>query len=537
MNTPKSTDISAGGKFHVSGQRSTRRTSSLSSLSNDTEDELKIDSSPESFKEEKHQKPSPTNQKLLSELQTIKIDRSKYHHYGHGSLMTSKSLEKIIQEAKDRDEKDKEQALDKGLKIETENLPVPASQDLENKSNTTTPIEKYIADILNVDVDSMGKYSTETINEIIKLKTEQEVTKRELIKNELAGTTMELLKLAKSLNLSPEIIPFIFLSDTKTEELREKLYKLLSETELVVKRITEEAAASEGRKRKISSSILPSFSETEENIKRTTRPASPVRSPTRLPSLLVHRRVRSDTSEKDASPLMTNPKPVLLPLPLTSYQSLPPQYPLYYNVSPPGTESKFLGSPYTQKQPQHLPSQPVVVQQPPLQLQPLQIVSQLLPPQNSKQLNQLPPQQALQLSPQRYLFTRQQQQLQPPLQQQQQQPQQLQQYGGAYVPQKSPYQYYATTTPPKGGVQYLIPPVPSIGAPLVGAPIAPPSTTSTESEKSKVPGGGSILRFDKEETEEPPTKKLKQTSKSSNINFMITTPENPPAKKYNNSRQ
>ncbi|CAH2350440.1 hypothetical protein CLIB1423_01S10154 [[Candida] railenensis] len=537
-------------------------------------------------------KPSPTNQRLMSDLKTVKIDRSQYRHYGHQSSMTSQSLEQIISEGKRKEEeeaeakkklikdedkkseekekvKDTETKGDKEifpeLKLEKEkskdiepistivsDTPATASTAVSAvPSSNSSGVQLSIADLLNINSNQPLPYSIDTIHEIIKLKTEQEITKQIEIKNELAHSTLELLKYAQNLKISPELIPILFVGNNAVNEVKANLQRLQVDPQAMMKQIEDQARKSAGssgissrrEKRHEKTSSLPSISDMGKpstykigqpgattRVPSTTHSSlvSPLRSPNRSPDL-THKKYKSDASE--TSPYLSNTKPVLLPLPGSNYQNSshpqqqlqshpqlsPMQYPLYYNSPPgPGVDSKYLGSPYSQKQ-----------------------------SQSATKSQQSSP-------PQRNLYPQQQQASQQHLQHAHQQPQ-------YYYSQKQPpqYQYYMATTPPQGP-QYIMRQVPMGGQypPAMAAQVAPdavgpggavtsgsvthsgPSAApNTESEKNKVPGGGSILRFDKAEPEDqPPTKKAKSIPKTSGINFMISTPENPPAKKYNNSR-
>lgn len=528
-------------------------------------------------------KPSPTNQRLMSDLKTVKIDRSEYKHYGHHSLMTSQSLEQIISEGKRKEEEaeakrklvqseekkleEKVKEIEKEKETETEtqgekeeslllkleeekskeiepistlvsNTPATASTAVSAvPSSNSSGVQLLVADLLNINSNQPLPYSIETVHEIIKLKTEQEITKQIEIKNELAHSTLELLKYAQNLKISPELIPILFVGNNAVNEVKANLQRLQVDPQGMIKQIEDQARKSAGpsgtsskrEKKHEKTSSLPSISDMGKpstykigppgattRVPSTTHSSlvSPLRSPNRLPDL-THKKYKSDASE--TSPYLSNTKPVLLPLPGFNYQNslhpqqqlqlhpqlLPMQYPLYYNSPPgPSADSKYLGSPYSQKQSQSATK----LQQP------------------------LPPQRNLYPQQQQYYYT----QKQPPQ-----------------------YQYYMATTPPQGP-QYIMRQAPMGGQypPAMAAQVAPdvvgPSGTSAsgtvthsgssaapnpESEKNKVPGGGSILRFDKADPEDqPPTKKAKLVPKSSGINFMISTPENPPAKKYNNSR-
>lgn len=475
---------------------------------------------------------SPSNNALMSGLKTIKIERSNYRHYGHQSLMTSQSLEKIINEEKaagvraQSDNENAPKATEEALTNTQLSSASPHPQDLP----PTPGISLHISQLLDVDPKVSLPYNADTINEILRLKTEQEMTKRETIKCTLAATSLELLKLAKSLDITPDIIPFIFATEASVESLQSTMAKLYSDPEVLVTRIELALQTINTKLAPMDRSPVPNDSASELVPSASVLPVqsstgSPLRSPQTLSAL--GRKKSSRPDEKSYSPPLASSKPLLLPLPATGYQhqqSATSHYPLYYtSPSGPGTEAKYLGSPYSQKLHPHLH----------LHLQ------HTLPPTTfaypgptpygppGHYLNQKPQLQQLQLH------------LQQP-------------------PHQTQVHYYLATTPPQGP-QYVMQLVPmaapyappalaplssQIPLPACGphVPLSSSSITNTpqhppETEKRKLPGGGSILRFDKDTPEEePPAKKTKLSSKSSNINFMITTPENPPAKKYNNLR-
>lgn len=568
---PQSKELSAAGQF-VIGQQSKRDNTHSPSLSDDqdtTQQSVVHTSSPD---QPPTKKPSPTNQRLINDLKLVKVDRSNYRHYGHQSLLTSQSLEKIISDGKKKEEEEERNReisaarafagseevsrsptgvdASTNLKIAKPVVNISTSrrgseEDEKDKSNpagissindspptsattsSSSGIHLQLSQILNVDPKQTIPYNTETVNEILKLRTEQEITRQEYIKNELAITTLELLKLAQSLNITPDLIPFLFLANRSVELLRNKVQKLQENPFELIKKIEQEAKAQSKHSKQSSISSLPSFSEIEKSsapsmpsthtasADSNSNLISPTRSPNKLP-ILSHTKNRSETSEKDISPQLPNSKPVLLPLPGSSYQPqaqtqlLPAKYPLYY-TPPVGTgadlQSQYLGSPYMQK---HQPPQ-------------VQTNLQHSLPQTRISYPVQPSQTVQGAPPQQYYV---------------QQPN-----------QGMPYQYYIATTPPQGA-QYIMhqvpmgvpypPPPPNqltMQAPPIPYPLNNSNIIQPETEKSKIPSGGSILRFDKEESEDqPPTKKSKLIPKSSNINFMISTPENPPAKKYNNPR-
>ncbi len=539
LMNPKANDLPVSGqdnlgpKFDVHCTSESKPSPTLSTSGEDHTGltaNLVLTSSPDHSTIQRQQ--SPSNNALMSGLKTIKIERSNYRHYGHQSLMTSQSLEKIINEEKAA-----------GARTQSENERAPSATEealIENPHSSSSPhlrdlppspgISVHISQLLEMDPNVSLPYNAETINEILRLKTEQEITKRETIKCNLAATSLELLKLAKSLHISPDIIPFIFATEASAESLQSTMAKLYSDPEVLITKIELALQTINTKLTPTDRPPVPSDSASGLVLRASIRPVqsstnSPLRSPQTLPALEQKKSSRPD--EKSYSPPLASSKPLLLPLPATGYQHqqmATSHYPLYYtSPSGPGTEAKYLGSPYSQKLHPHLH----------LHLQ------HTLPPTNSAYPAPTP-----YVPSGHYLSQKPQQQL-PQLHLQQ-------------PPQQTQVHYYLATTPPQGPqyVMQLVPmtapypppalaPRPSqIHLPGCGShvPSSSGSITNTpqhppETEKRKLPGGGSILRFDKDTPEEePPAKKTKLSSKSSSINFMITTPENPPAKKYNNLR-
>ncbi|KAK6205005.1 uncharacterized protein RJT21DRAFT_117481 [Scheffersomyces amazonensis] len=465
--------------------------------------------------------------------------------------MNEQSLSKIINESSVKQEFDSEN-----------NSPISSNRII---------IDEKISQILGlpeqiVEEESFWPYNVDTLNEILRFKVEQERTRQESIKNEFGTTAVELLKLAKSMNISGDLIPFLFISSGLTSDsLKVKINKLKSEPQEVINEITQKSseyipevsrisslmssnaesslesaattmstyASSVGSKRKFSDTQLPSFSETAESIKGTSQSnfVSPtIRSPNRSPSSS-HKRGDSDSSDIK---LGTGPgtgtgtgtgsaaSPVTVPLPLpptgyaavNSHQQPQPQsqqhskphspnlqpplpvqgnvYPVYYTPQPTTSTGKGLGSPYSHKyQPVMYPGPP---QPPPNQFQP-------------NYITQPPPGQ--------------------------------------------PYQYFIPSPPNNG--QYILqaPSMVRIPTQQTGPNVQPPPPSQQipphRQDQQPVPshqfqsppesgGGRSVPIFKPAEMfeETSPYKKQKSAGKSQSINFMITTPKNPPARKYNN---
>lgn len=577
MNTPQSTD---GAQPEGSTIKRLPPDTSLGAARSDFHVPTKTPSPPSDLEETKEKPtdpkgPSP-NTRLLTNLRSFNIDRSKYKHYGHQSLMTAQTLEEII-----KDTKSKVQKKELTSPTSPTSSPPSPSTDLHTVKPTETHshrnlIDDSIASILGIPASSGAPvkwpYNTETLHEIVKLKIEQEKTKQVTVKQEFGSTIIELLKLAKSMNINGDLIPLLFVDNvsddiesythhhhhqsnlnnkSNIEELKVKIQQLQENPEnldlLIGKNLHDSQTPRSSVKRKYSEgSQLPSFDETAEKLKIPSQPqtstsnsrsgaVSPLRSPEKLPHIATHRRIVSDNSDTLRETKLTS-SPSLQSLKWTnqlqkhlpnlseshsvhSHTSQPPQphlYPVYYTPLPPkGTigqppppgsgpeqseshtaSSTVLGSPYSQKY------QPILYT-PLSQFQPgtsgAAYISQQQPPQYhyyvpSPPSNQPPPQQ------------------QPPQQPSQQLPQQHPQYLVASGSQPIPMGM-VPGYPPGQQIQYQV----------------------SDMERGAV-------KYQPAKVEEAPPvhapKKHKSTSsKPSGINFMITTPKNPPAKKYNNTNK
>lgn len=507
---------------HKELQLSTDSTLSPTGTNNCSNQETDSDSDGKQDIQDVSLKRSPTNQRLLSNLQNFNIDRSAYKHYGHQSLLNAQSLDKIISEAKVSTRPGDSGKLESPLKDlhEEPKNEKSAEWDASNK----VVIDKSISQILGIppqtiDKDSIWPYSAETLNEILRYKTEQEKTRQESIKNDFGVTAIELLKLARSLNISGKLIPFLFVSNTDIGDLKAKMNKLQSDPNDIIHKITklandhdvfdEESRDPYNLKRRYSDSKnLPSFSETTESNKSRSADVSPVRFPYKLPNL-ANSKIRGDYDRRDrVSPSSQTERP-RLPSKGTSHlqQHLPQQpnqtapvsgmYPMYYtprhqeaghlhaqqehSSETSSTATTLLGSPYSQKY-------TLVMYQ---------------APQNYQAVS-----------------------------------------GNSYVPQQRPYQYYMATSPsnvpPQPPHQYVMHPS---GAPPAGLmpPMhpAPVQYHSPDVEHKRNHTSKSSLKDDDDlaANNHLHYKRHKTSSKSSSINFMITTPKNPPAKKYNNTNK
>ena len=467
------------------------------------------------------QKSSPTDQKILSNLKGFNIDRSAYKHYGHQSLLHGEALDKIITEAK---VSTRRKSMDEASNASQSNVKeTKHTNSIRWDASNRILIDQKISQILGlppqaIDEESIWPYTAETLNEILRYKSEQEKTKQETIKNNFGETAIELLRLAKSLNVSGDLIPFLFVSNTTIEELKSNINELKSDPNNFINKISKlvntpnhynqdenTPSTNNGKRRYSESRLLPSFSETAESIKSAnSTDVSPERSPNKLPSSAKFSFTEVNEKEK-GSPSSQNDKPIMLPVPATSY--LPhhqPQhqngvYTMYYtpghqssSVPPPqqsqneqtqengsSTATTVLGSPYSLKYP------PVMYPA----------------HQNYHTVS-----------------------------------------GPGYVPQQHPYPYYMASSPSNGPAshQYVMHPS---GTPPSGLmqPMHPSHVAYRSPDiEARRSNSGRHLQKDEEEAAAGNSHKRHKTSsiaKTSSINFMITTPKNPPAKKYNNTHK
>lgn len=395
---------------------------------------------------------------------------------------------------------------------EDKKSPVPRSFNIETKfkhykdsssSSSSSPqpkvtIDDQISEVLGFPKDvitgsEFWPYTSETLNELIKFKTQQELTKQEIARQQQCFAAVEMMKLAREMNITD--LPFATLQNmpaltgvdtsvntTPTNPNTNTNTMLIAMANPTPTSLPNPSPISlpnsipnpspnslpnslpnqpntnsnplptNADKRKYSDIHLPSFLETAESIKTfSSTIVSPLRSPNKSPT--GHRRIISDSSEATVN---TSP-PLVKKAGESTLPSATPVYPVYYTGYP------VLPQQLSQKLSQHLPQQ----QQ--------QIPQQLPPPQ-------LPTDKLGSPYSQKY-------------------------------PYPNYYQYYSTS--PSSG--YVLPPKQQD---QVVKKQAVPSHQFETSDRFTV-------------TEDVPSKKR---SKSNSINFMITTPKNPPARKYNNPK-
>lgn len=505
--------------------------------------------------------PSP-NTRLLTNLRSFNVDRAKYRHYGSQSLMTTQTLEEIIKDSKSKSATTKKDPTSPASPTSSPPSPSTDLHKLQSGDLHRNLIDDSIADLLGLLSTSGGSvhwpYSSDTLSEIVRLKIEQEKTKQVTVKQELGSTIIELLKLAKSMNINGDLIPLLFVNhtpddveaythhsypqiDTKSniEELKVKIRQLQDDPGnldhlITAKSMQETPRSSIKRKFSEGSHQLPSFDETAEKLRisvpaPSTGSVSPLRSPEKLPQPPTHRRIVSDNSDTlrevklpESSPSLQSVKGSEKSLANVSephsHPSQPSQhhlYPVYYTPinpkgvisqpppppPPPGSggpqsdhseshtaSSTVLGSPYSQKY------QPVIYHTPQTQFQPGYATLQQ-PPQYYYVPSPPPPQH----------------------QQGQQQPQQQQHPQFLVAPGSQPIPMGLVPGYPSGQqIQYQV----------------------SDMERGPVKYHQVIEPAHDPIPQTHASKKHKTTApKPSGINFMITTPKNPPAKKYNNTNR
>lgn len=451
----------------------------------------------------KEKKPSPSNPEFVSNWKNFNVGDTKYIHHGHLSLIASSAL-----------------------KSETKAKPEKLSSPITKVSSNKIIIDKTISNMLGlseetIEEKSIWPYKMETLNGIISLKIEEEKTKQENIKKDLANTAIELLTLAKSLNVPGELISYLFISDSVTSDsLNATISKIRNEThQLFLKDLSEKSKMDSiiGIKRKHSSTSIKSSG---------SALVSPLRSPKKLPLEIAHRRIVSDGSDeisnKSMSKMSSPPQPPSLPLPL------PPTS--VHNQQPPPQllpSLQFVTHPGTQNQLQlhvHLPSLPQ-------QLVPPMYPIFYTPQQYNQQQSQLTQQPhslpnttqdgsgKVQDSPfaQKYQVV----------------------YPGPYTGGPNfvhqQYPYYVSSSPAQASQQYIIPPV--VGQPHLQQQQLSTQPPAQPKQQQPVPSHhfeSPDKTTGKSEDDTTPNKRHKN-SKGGSINFMITTPKNPPKKRYNNS--
>lgn len=164
-------------------------------------------------------------------------------------------------------------------------------------------IEEYICSVLGVPEGAYKEYkerngSAEFFTELIRFRIEQEKTKQDSLKHQFTILTLDILRFAKSLNLDRDLIPLLFVSNKSLADLKTQVHQFQKEPETLIKDLmnivqlqdigkqwaTQDRGKMEPSPRPSQSRLLPSFSETEEIIRRPSSVETPhASSPNKLP--------------------------------------------------------------------------------------------------------------------------------------------------------------------------------------------------------------------------------------------------------------
>lgn len=122
----------------------------------------------------------------------------------------------------------------------------------DSEKGTITPptlaLRRYVVDEILGDILSIPKhsqileeqiwpYNVDTLNEILRFKIEQEKTKQELMRHETTQTLLQLLQLAQSLNILPHLVPMMFVLDPEhAHHLKQQLLVYRTKPEEEVRR-------------------------------------------------------------------------------------------------------------------------------------------------------------------------------------------------------------------------------------------------------------------------------------------------------------
>lgn len=360
-----------------------------------------------------------------------------------------------------------------------------------------------ISKVLGMEANELVHWpcTSETLNELLRLKIEQERTKQEQMRGEHSQVTVDLLKLAQSLNLPMDLISYILSPANTVDESRysighnephdvfSKLRSRLTELE------TYYSASGSRNKRKHGDSHLYSYHDSAEVLR--SHFISPARSPDSLPHTL-HRRILSDSSENSAnhgSGITGRSSPQQLPAKPGPSSGLPTNQALTEGDSQPPVQGMIIAPPPQLQQ--HIaqfpyPPYPMYYHlgPPPPMPAPPGASSEGIGGPNDNSTNYGHKYPGTMMYP-----------------------------GGPYgIPagaNTNPRQPQGPQYYPQQPLSYFVQ-----GNQVVCVP----------DQQDVAPGSRSSSSL------QPSSKKAKHSHKNNNINFMITTPKNPPARKYNNPK-
>lgn len=486
---------------------------------------------------------------FITNLKSFNIDpASKYKHYGHLLLLNARAVESLMAE--------------------------PQSPSLNQEHPPADPartvIDEAISAVLGIPpqilaADAVWPYTSDTLNEIVRYKAEQERTRQESLRHDSTVAALELLRTARSMNMSAETLVSLF-NDSSIEALtakRHHLQRSASNSEVVDPCGGDGASC---RRRGSDSRILQGGAGNgDPDVPRAkSRSASMLttRSLSKLPPL-VHRRVRSDGSDpadhkdREASTAAHTPK------------SLPAQHLVFLQHSLPGP----LDHP-RQRLPNRLPNRSPASASyhgPPHASHNSSPHASSHPHSRTHSHNHSPPNRSPQSAHQTHHTPQTMHRMSPgsgyqvyydnaggsagsaPNGAPTGTPGGVGHVGGSVpVPPRvngglgSPYNLkYPTIVysgpfnsqylPPQLSYQYYVGPPP--GAAVSGPPPGHYLVPSMPGQIVYPPSDEHAKREDEESSPGQATKRHRSNpAKSSSINFMITTPKNPPAKKYNNTK-
>lgn len=501
----------------------------------------------ESINKPQREKLTPTNAELISTLKDFTVDKTKYKHYGHLSLMNSLFLEKVVH-----------------MKTpEQEGRSLPGS----DKPKVEEEMAQVLAGLPNTIEQKLSlPHNTDILSELIQLQIEQERTKQSAFKKEIGDTALQLFTIAKELNVNADLIPFLFASESITPSgLSNQIDKLKQDPKGTINDLVENSRQAESDlarfKRKHSDTQLPSFSETAQSIIGSNI-VSPLRSPNKTPAL-VHRRVVSDSSDsttKGSSPANSG----FLPL-LSIVNSKEPEQ----NAEQ--QQQQHAPSRITQSQlQQHLPTIHPQPSPPPTIYQGHYTTPQYIPqppPASQAQHLPLPPASGHGGNPQSTSYKDASNLGSPHLPKYPiMHPHAYPQGGPTYIPQQ--YPFYVSASPSNYNQHHAYANTSVVGSPPPQQQLQPSlqisphhhtrQHSSSSSQTSPRPlsqhksqqlhsatrhpvpthqfesNDSKKIVFKSVDDEAPASKRQKNSKQTGSINFMITTPKNPPARKYNN---
>ncbi|KAF3994037.1 hypothetical protein FT663_00057 [Candidozyma haemuli var. vulneris] len=161
---------------------------------------------------------SPTS--FLPSLKSFDIDTSKYKHYDHSQSTgptravsdTSPSIDRLVLNHKpEKNASMRQSAPQTTAHSRSSSLSSAPEHPLKS------PLEPPHGDVLralSLPSDKPWPYSEDTLNELIRLRIEQEKTKHTQVKHELGQVVLELLREAQQHDISSDVIRRIFLNDS-----------------------------------------------------------------------------------------------------------------------------------------------------------------------------------------------------------------------------------------------------------------------------------------------------------------------------------